>query len=448
MFRYFLFLVHSQNKPPLEGVVIVFLVLMATFLVSLGQVGLVVSSSLAFLVTLLFYSRYLIHWVRFGISVRGFRLLAGKGVVLRYAPDLQERGELAFILLQCEESLHEFNERFGFPLKRELVVFLFPTPAHLGRLFKMWAEAAALIGGDAIILTWVRRKNNYQEDIRHELAHLFSYYWGRLNPPLKGEGLATWLQGNLHGKPVDMQALALLLTDRFSYLSWILDTAVFYGTHWYGYTLAGSFTGFLIRQFGWDSYGSFFQQSNDRNFRTIFQQAFGLTLVTAERQWRQELLCQRQCFEPEISELIRKRNLEAAFNAWQFYRCVELADELFRGGQADINAMRIAARSHAMLGNYERAAEVMKQVVQNDEPSFHGNPSGAWLFLGELYDLLGRREEAISAYQQCLILPDEVVFSVKLSIHGLARRRLKYPMTEKEWLERITPGPWQPARRT
>jgi tetratricopeptide (TPR) repeat protein len=440
MFRYLLFLIHARSKPPLLAVFIVFPVLTAaTFLVSFGQAGLVGSSLFGIFMTVLFFCGYLWHCLRFGRAVRGFRLLAGKEVLLRYPSNLEEKGDLALLLQKCEESLLEFKERFGFSLKRDLVVFLFPTPAHLSRLFKMRAGGSALIGGDAIILTWVFRRDRFQEEsIRHELAHLFSHYWGRLNPPLKGEGLATWLQGSLNGKPVDMQALAVLLTDRVGYFSWILDPAVYYRTHLYGYTLAGSFTGFLIRRFGWDSYRTFFERSNARNFTVIFQKIFGLSLVTAERQWRDELLSQRQSFEPDLSELVRKRNIESAFNSWQLYRCLELADELIRPGQEDITALGIAARAHAILGHYERATELMKRLVQSDDPSFRADPSAAWLFLGELHDLLDQRDEAITAYQQCLACPDGL-YSATLFTHALARRHLKAPFTENELLRLIGP---------
>jgi signal transduction histidine kinase len=440
MFRYFLFLIHSQFKPPLTAAVIVFPALMiTTYLVTFGQAGFVGSLSIAFFMTLLLFWRYLWSLLRFGKAVRGFRPLSGKGVVLRYASELEGKSDLAFLLQKCEETLKEFNERFGFALKRQLVVFLFDTPARLSRLWKMRADGFALNGGDAIILACGGCENRVlAESIRHELAHLFSHYWGQLNPPLKGEGLATWLQGTLDGKPLDMQALALFLTDRFGHLSWIVDPALFYSTHWYGYTLAGSFTGFLIRRFGWDSYGGFFQESNARNFRGIFQKAFGLSLLTAERQWREELFSQRESFEPELSDLVRKRHIQGASNAWQFYRCVELADELSRMGQADMRVVGIAAHAHAMLGHFDRAAEMMKQVVKNEDPSFRRDPSAAWIFLGELYDLLGQREEAICAYRQCLAAPD-CFFTAKICTHRLARRHLRYPFTEEEWLVRIKP---------
>jgi hypothetical protein len=53
----------------------------------------------------------------------------------------------------------------------------------------------------------------------------------------------------------------------------------------------GSFTGFLIRRFGWDAYRRFYRAAlpNER-FDYTFRSHFGLDLEEAEVQWRGELL--------------------------------------------------------------------------------------------------------------------------------------------------------------
>ena len=93
MFRYFLFLIRSQFKPPLLPVVIVFpVLLMATLLVTFGQAGIVGSSAVAFFITLLLYLRYLSHSVRFGRAIRGFRLLHGIHLASEVSHDRKNSG--------------------------------------------------------------------------------------------------------------------------------------------------------------------------------------------------------------------------------------------------------------------------------------------------------------------------------------------------------------------
>jgi hypothetical protein len=56
------------------------------------------------------------------------------------------------------------------------------------------------------------------------------------------------------------------------------------------YSVAGSFTGFLIRRFGWTKYRKLYRWCNGLAFRWKFKYCFGVTLPEAESQWRRELL--------------------------------------------------------------------------------------------------------------------------------------------------------------
>ena len=58
----------------------------------------------------------------------------------------------------------------------------------------------------------------------------------------------------------------------------------------YCYVLAGSFTGFLIRRFGWKPYRKLYRLCDGFNFRGKFKSCFGVSLEDAERTWREQLL--------------------------------------------------------------------------------------------------------------------------------------------------------------
>ena len=72
----------------------------------------------------------------------------------------------------------------------------------------------------------------------------------------------------------------------------LLDGRYFYSesTQYYCYTLAGSFTGFLIRRHGWERYRQFYRKTRPKGFESRFREFFGLSLIEAERSWHGEVL--------------------------------------------------------------------------------------------------------------------------------------------------------------
>jgi tetratricopeptide (TPR) repeat protein len=381
--------------------------------------------------------RYWLNLYRFGKATWRFRKLTGESVVVRYAPELNPTMEIAQYLQRVEEIVLEFSRQFGFPLRRRLVIFLFTTASDMSRIFKAPMGGCAFIGGDAIALGFGGLANaTLEEVLRHELAHLFSAYLGTLDPPLKGEGLATWLMGSVDGKPVDFHALAFLLTDRYLFLTWLTQPTWFFASQ-SCYYLAGSFTGHLIRRFGWDSYKEFFRRATAQNFDACFAQTFGCSLLTAERQWRDELLKGRQNFEPELTVYIGERQVEAAFYAGHVYRCLEACESLARIGHANGKVLWYAATTHYYLGQYDQAVPLLEQVVQTNDAWIRAMVGEAWVQLGNLHDLLGQRDKATSAYQHALAESDN--WSVQsASTHSLARHYLTYPFTEQDLRSKLT----------
>jgi hypothetical protein len=380
---------------------------------------------------LLFY-RYWLHLLAFGRAIRRFDTVRGTNVVLCHAPAAAAAIDASRFVQRSEEALADFSCRFGFTLKRRLVIYLFATAADVRRIFKIPAGGCALIRGDAVVLApGASAGGQLEEVLCHELAHLFSARWGQLDPPLKGEGLATWAMRTVDGKPIDFHALIFLLTDRYLFLIWLTDWAWFYGSMTNSYLVAGSFTGYLIRRFGWQRYRDFFERAGIKNFETCFEQVFGLSLLSAERLWRDDLLERRASFEPELTRLIGQRRVETAYSAGHVYRCLEEADVLCRAGEATGKVLWYAAATRAYLGHYDIATTLMEQALASDDPWVQSIAGQTWLQLANLYDLRGRRDEAVAAYERSLRETDYWRGWAE-STHALARRYLGRPFTEDD----------------
>ncbi len=110
----------------------------------------------------------------------------------------------------------------------------------------------ALLPANAVVLA---ADCPLREGLRHELAHLFAFRWNTCAPPLVQEGVAVWLQGTTPGQTditKDTDSVLRFDTDP----SPMLDPRHFFAPNQVhvSYALAGGFTGFLIRRFGWDHY--------------------------------------------------------------------------------------------------------------------------------------------------------------------------------------------------
>ncbi|HEV3117488.1 MAG TPA: hypothetical protein VGY58_10560 [Gemmataceae bacterium] len=329
----------------------------------------------------------------------------------------------------CRNVLHEFTDRFGHELRRPLMVYFFASSGEMSVLFRNSFAAAAVIGGDLIVLG-ADAYADRAEVIRHELAHLFSSYWRTTRPRFLEERLATWLMQTLDGKPIDLYAILALVTDRYLFLNWLLDPWVFYYRSQQSYVLAGSFTGWLIDRFGWDRYRDYYRSARQKHFTADFEKIYGLSLLAAERQWREQLLQKRPAFEPEVTQLLPQHRIESALVAGHFYRLLEESAPLIEAGKAGERVLSCAAWARALLGDYAEAAVLLIQALEHDDARERSRGPGSFS-LANLYDLQARRDEAIQEYQKVLLEPDDWHQDVG-SLHAAARTYLKRPFTESD----------------
>ena len=228
-----------------------------------------------------------LRWVpRFVAHTRCFRTERRPGVVLHYDPQLQRYCDLPALVEQVCAAKGDFEKKFGFVLRR-VVVFLLDGQEPIRRALGRPAGGFAIVQCGAIVIS---RAGNLKESVRHELAHLFSVHWSGTAPPLFGEGLPVWLQGGYYGMHVDDAARRVLRRWR-PRLSSLRKQKVFFGEQHCDdcYILAGSFTGFLIRRYGWAAYRRFYRKSHALNFNGCFRKVFGVSFGKAEWQWRTEL---------------------------------------------------------------------------------------------------------------------------------------------------------------
>jgi hypothetical protein len=234
----------------------------------------------------LFGWRFWWLWL-FARQVRRFRTVSEGEIVLHHAPELNAVWDMSVVLRRCREELDHLTKRFGFPLRGRVVVFLFASYRDIGKIFGARYGGMALVQANAIVIAC---DTNVLESMRHEFAHLFSAWWSAVAPPFLSEGLSVCLQGTECGQPLDEAArpwlgnrdfkLPLLLKPRFFF-----DESRQYAC----YVLAGSFTGFLIRRYGWPQYRKLFRLCRGTRLRAKFQKCLGVTLEKAEWQWRTEV---------------------------------------------------------------------------------------------------------------------------------------------------------------
>lgn len=225
---------------------------------------------------------------RFCRHIRRFKTVEHSRIVLHYEPELEGSFSVSALLQSCQRELDNLTRLFGLLLRKRVSAFFFAHGQEIGAIFGPRYGALAIGEANTIILPkddWI------PETIRHELAHLFSRHWNVIAPPLLSEGLSVYLQETIWGQRIDDAALPLLLQGGPK-LSSLLRSKFFFAEPQRPtcYILAGSFTGFLIRRFGWDRYRKLYRRCSPFRFRATFRKCIGITLEAAEWQWRNELM--------------------------------------------------------------------------------------------------------------------------------------------------------------
>jgi hypothetical protein len=221
-------------------------------------------------------------------QTRRFRRVREGRITLCFAPELADNWDLELIRACCRREFDQLARTFSDVRLRRAVVYLLADATEVSKIFGRPAAGLALVSGKAIVIA---EGGFLRETIRHELVHLFAGRW-KLHPPsILREGLAVYLAGERYGQPLDSYAYSQLKLQRQSIIS-LLDEATFHSKDRIhaSYAIAGSFTGFLIRRFGWEKYQCVYRTSTTKDFEAIFQRVYSFTVQEAESQWRCELI--------------------------------------------------------------------------------------------------------------------------------------------------------------
>ncbi len=372
---------------------------------------------------------------RFRRHTSKFEKRTGKLVIIRWPKELTSIVNVEELLLSSEAAVTEFSQRFGFRLKRRVVVYMFGQHAEIQQVLAQPAGGFAMTGGEAMVLA-PDVVGTLNEVFRHELTHLFSRYLSQAQLPFNHEGLATYLMETVEGKPIDYHALVRVLADAYFPIIMRVPSRFFNQADKPNfYMAAGSFTGFLIRTFGWEAYEKFFRRANESNYERVFLKDFGLGIFAAERRWRFQLLQGRKALEPELSQAVAELRVETAYNSWQFYRCLDEVEQTGRAAPLSAKSLWFAAAAHTILGHYSDAVPLKKQLLEMNDAWVKKHHGRLWIDLGNLYDLLGRRADALEAYEKVLAEPD-FCMPDEGSTHSLARGYRQQSFTEADLMRR------------
>jgi hypothetical protein len=225
---------------------------------------------------------------QFARSVSKFHTVREGPITLHYAPELADGWDLSIIRRRCASEFDHVRQHFPNSPGQRAVVYLFATWKDIQNIFGRHYGGTALTAANAIVIGY---DNYIQESMRHEFAHLFSTRWNRYAPPLLSEGLSGVLQGTKWGRPFDV-AVHSVLCQTFTISELLNGKSFFSEPHRTAacYIAAGSFTGFLIRRFGWEKFQRLYCDCTAQNFKTKFEEHFGVLLEQAETQWRSEVV--------------------------------------------------------------------------------------------------------------------------------------------------------------
>jgi hypothetical protein len=336
----------------------------------------------------------------------------GARVDLLYASGLGESLDLAGHAEQWARTLDDLAGELEVEPPAHVTVLVIASATEAQYLFQRPMSGMASWRGPAVVITAEAAVHPVEcaKVMRHEVTHLLSLRLGPRNPSFKIEGLARWKEHTGAGTPADLDALLMVLGADYRPLDSLLDRAGWERDTDYSYAIAGSFTGFLVRRIGWPAFKDFYRRATASNFTDVFRGAFGVTLLHAERQWRQELLGQRDAFEPVLSRRLGERRAVDAYGRGELFACLEQADSLMRTGDASPRAIWFGAAAHRQLGDFGRAADFLERALAMHDDWFDRHRPDAWLELGQLYDLLTWRARALEAYGRALACkPTEAV---------------------------------------
>jgi tetratricopeptide (TPR) repeat protein len=366
--------------------------------------------------------------------------------VYLYQRRLRSRDSERFFAFSYEATLEPHSERLhqlALQTLHEAETYLQTTlPSRLGLVDIVTEPLARIRRNEPTGYSgWAQQETEsitvvYREDMDalrrtflHEWAHIVTACWNEDVPALFLEGIAVATE--YYTEPLRAHANALYFLHYFPVrpLPLLLDEMRFYDQEWQRahYAWAGSFTLYLIEQFGLARFREFYTQLRWGEEDCAFQQVFGMSLGQAKLLWREYLHTQLpESMRTETLQEVLEHRLRWAIMDGEGIVVVQALSEQMVQMRPDFWLGYYGQALCAFwAGDLQSARQAFEQAnaapVQSDD-ALRGR---AWFECGLLYDLLRMRERAVACYQTALQYPD--CEDARAAYHARANRYLATP---------------------
>jgi hypothetical protein len=360
---------------------------------------------------------------------RNMRFREGERFVLAYEAVFEPQSEMLY--QQAASALEAAESFLQTPVEgvnRYLVVVAteqFFEARNRPRGYAGWADYDM----EAVSVVHNGDESRYYQILLHEWTHIVTACWNEDAPALFLEGVARATEH--HASPTAAHADALYFLHYFpnSPLLLLLDGTRFYDQEWQSahYAWAGSFTLYLIEQFGLARFREFYEQLRKGEEDRAFQQVFGVSMGQAELLWREYLHTQlpESARADTLQEVLEHRIRWAIADGEGIVvvqalseQMVQMRPDFWLGYYGRAYCAFWTGDLHGALHAFEQANAA---PMQSDD-DLRGR---AWFECGLLCDLLQMRERAIKCYQTALQYPDYE--DARAAYHARATRYLATP---------------------
>jgi len=360
---------------------------------------------------------------------RSIRFRKGEQFVLAYEAVFEPQSEMLY--QQAASALEAAESFLQTPVEgvnRYLVVVAteqFFEARNRPRGYAGWADYDM----EAVSVVHNGDESRYYQILLHEWTHIVTARWNEDAPALFLEGVARATEH--HASPTAAHADALYFLHYFpnSPLLLLLDGTRFYDQEWQSahYAWAGSFTLYLIEQFGLARFREFYEQLRKGEEDRAFQQVFGVSMGQAELLWREYLHTQlpESARADTLQEVLEHRIRWAIADGEGIVvvqalseQMVQMRPDFWLGYYGRAYCAFWTGDLHGALHAFEQANAA---PMQSDD-DLRGR---AWFECGLLCDLLQMRERAIKCYQTALQYPDYE--DARAAYHARATRYLAIP---------------------
>jgi hypothetical protein len=366
--------------------------------------------------------------------------------VYLYQRRLRSRDSERFFAFVYEATLEPHSERLhqlALQTLHEAETYLQTTlPSRLGLVDIVTEPLARIRRNEPTGYSgWAQQETEsitivYREDMDalcrtflHEWAHTITACWNEDVPALFREGIAE--AAKYHANPPTAHTDALYFLHYFpSYsLLLLLDGTRFYDQEWQHahYAWAGSFTLYLIEQFGLARFREFYAQLRRGEEDCAFQQIFGMSLGQAEMLWREYLHTQLpESARAETLQEVQEHRLRWAIVDGEGIVLVQALSERMVQMRPDL-WLGYYGRAYCAFwtGDLQGARQAFEQANAAPAQSDDDLRGRAWFECGLLYDLLRMHEQAVECYQTALQHPDYE--DARYAYHARANRYLATP---------------------